>query len=79
MGKDKVAGVLIKFCLNIQMVRKWIASEDTKYLEKLEKTLRDMDKLARGLKMGRVIECVEMAHASLEDKAFEELLGDPEI
>ena len=51
--------MLIKFCVNIKMIRKWIANEDVKNLDKFEKTLRDLEKLARGLKMQRVIESVE--------------------
>ena len=61
LGKDKVASVLIKFCVNIKMIRKWIANEDVKNLDKFDKTLRDLEKLARGLKMQRVIESVEIA------------------
>ena len=81
LGKDKVSSVLIKFCLNIKMIRKWIANEDTKNQEKFDKTLRDLEKMARGLKMQRVIETVEKAMEELNDKEFlEELVeteGDP--
>lgn len=79
LTKDKVVGVLIKFCLNIKAIRKWIATDDAKNSEKFDKALRDMEKLARGLKMQRVVESVENARAQIEHPAFEDELANSEL
>lgn len=53
------------------MIRLWIQNDNIKHLEKLDKTIRDLDKVANGLKMINVIESLDRAKVRLKETEFE--------
>ena len=53
-------------------------SDDIKHLERLDKTMRDLDKVSKGLKMTNVIESLDRAKVRLKETDYECNLYSPE-
>lgn len=60
------------------MIRVWVQSDDIKHLERLDKTMRDLDKVSKGLKMTNVIESLDRAKVRLKETDYECNLYSPE-
>lgn len=65
LGKDKIQNVQLAFCRALEPIAAWLQADDIKHLERLDKSLRDLEKMSLVLRVPGVVQAASTARSKL--------------